>query len=466
MRGVRFFFLIPTFLTLANCSPVGKASNHQPGDVQTASVAKPEVSVEVPESVTPAPVSMSDEEWIPDWQVVCKASYCPPQVGLLVRPRLPQDGLIRFKRCTASLVGTKWVMTAGHCDGDVTGYFITQKINGKKFQRKLKSPAIYKHYVVGTMNPDTGKEIATSGEMDIAVFEMEDEIPETAIKSFSIAEGKGQDLEQFFAYVINRSENENEFQIEERICKARRHEGSFPYSLSENPDVIMGFDCSTEEGNSGAPILAGPHATQIEAVLIGGTSYDKAVQDIRDDEKREPYIFEKHAYFNASNVRCAGIPGRADVKGCVRVNEDERDRRFKEYQDGVLNSLLSRQVPDAGRYGYRYKPRRVQIKYAPVDFQFEMFYKPVCRTATESPTKVDFPVENLLVKFDEWGKLSLESKDIKIGAGKVTDKFANEIYKVQVDWPAPLGEFEKPDSVGLRELWGPSFNIALPICGG
>jgi hypothetical protein len=465
MSGVRFLTFILAFLTMAACAPMGHSNRVRTSESTPEPAVKTSANVNVPEAVTPANSAKGDDDWLPDWQVVCKAEYCPPQIGILVRPRPPEGGLVHFSKCTAFLVGSKWVMSAGHCDSEVTGYFITQKINGQKILRKLKSDAVYKHYVPGEFDAKTHKEIRTSGEMDVAIFEMEEEIPGDVIKPYTIAAGKGHDLDKLFALVTNKGDGPNVFQIEEHACDLHRHEAIFPFSLAENPDVITSFNCGLVEGNSGSPLLADPGAMEVEAVLIGGLTLDEAIDGVKKQAAREPYIYEKYASQDLTNLRCAKVPGQPDPKGCIRADSAEKNRRFLEYQKTIFSDIDQRQVPNAGSYGFQFQTYKFQVKTPQVDRQYEVFYKPRCRLSPQEPKRVDFPVENLMMKYDKWAHVALESVEVKVGTGLITNVYQSAVYGVQVEWPAPIGEFLDPQIPGLREQFGTSFNVALPICG-
>jgi hypothetical protein len=251
-----------------------------------------------------------------------------------------------------------------------------------------------------------------------------------------------------------------------RVCSVKRHESIFPFDLKENPDVIWTFECLTEGGNSGAPMLSSPDSNVVEGIHVGSIRLEKQIEFIKTEEKREPYNYEKHGTEQTTNVRCLPIPGRKNVPECVRTSAEMKSARFTRYQMAKLDERNTRPLPENLRLGFDYSVYAYDLVLPPGEhgYFFEIYYIPKCRPSPELPADVPVRIETLRMEFDEYARLSLKTVEIKTPATRVLKPNANDVYTLESRWPAAPGAFLYPDFPGLREQWGESFSIAIPRC--
>ena len=255
-------------------------------------------------SVPPRP-----EDWfLQQVELRCGVHFCPPQVGVLffvtkVEHLTEQDGArLHLERCTATLIGRDLILTNGHCDHLPTpGYFITGYGSKKKVVR-IKN-LVFKRYTPGdtSLSPP-----ANALAPDVAIFELDQSIED--VLPLKIASGPQLVFDHLEGYTINEDSaasplETKSFRVDLLKFSIHPDESIFPYSMTEAPNLIYGFDCKTVYGNSGTPLFY-PGNSDIQAILQG-------VGDL----------------MLATNVRCVNFPG-VIPQSCLPVSKEDIRRRY------------------------------------------------------------------------------------------------------------------------------------------
>lgn len=391
--------------------------------------------------------------WVPEnIHLSCATGDCPPQVGLLIFARPTEENRVNLKRCTASLIGADRILTSGHCDGlPAQGYFVMNTASGRQV-RKITG-LIYKNYSPGTGGTERHAP-------DVAVFQLDR--PVEGVEPLRLASGQAVPYSSLTGYVIN-AEDESllRFRIDRIECRVHRHEVSFPFDVEESPDLITAFDCVAEKGNSGAPLFAPGHPTEVQAIeqAIGLGAADAASED-----KDKP-AYERHPLILATNARCLDVAGSHRPETCARVDRDAIESRVLSAEQDAQERLRSRPVPDsAAAKVFKFEAVPFELRgNGATEQRFEVFYRPVCRLTREAPAEIVFPSESVSVTLDEWARPHFRGTDVRLSRGRITAVHDDRIYTVEVEWGAPFGalthEEEHP-----RHKWGARFSIDIPAC--
>ncbi len=405
---MRALFLLTLFLVLSACGKGGPKSNP-----------------ETPSNFVPS-------DWSPEHiELSCNVKDgCPEQVGLLIFTFPEQGNRVRYRKCTAFLSAENQITSNGHCDHADTigaqGYFVATGKISRKITRR-----IFKLYTPGASANEE------SERPDVAIFELDQAIAAFApLKFAQVGQPK---YDKLVGFVANNGKSASHYVIDKVECVVRRHEALFPYSISENPDVITAFGCSTVRGNSGAPLFA-PGKVHVQAVLQGVSKSNRSV--------------------TATNVRCLGAP----AKTCLAVEKGQNQARFHNMQLQAVEALKNRAPSRGHTAGIRYKASVFQLVNPPGsgDLRFEIFYQPLCREQDVRPPRIFVPIEQVTLTFNEWGELtteSLEPRSARFELGRVH----GESVEVRTEWPAPFGELLNAGQ-HPRRTWGRSFSIDLPRC--
>lgn len=312
------------------------------------------------------------------------------------------------------------------------------------------------------MDPEHGGS-GVSGEIDVAVFQLESEIPANKITPFTLAQGPGSDLEKLYAFVINEDSEPNHFKIEMRVCDLIRHESIFPFSWKENPDVGWAFNCQTEGGNSGSPMLTSVDSLVVEAIHVGSVSLEKQIELTRAAYGREPFVYERHAIRHFVNVRCVALPDHP-TPDCVRASPEEIGKRFESYQQSKFDEMSVRKAPGYEQEQFRFTPYLYQQNSVAPDYEFEIFYVPNCRLSPQAPDQVPILIEQLKLILDEWARIEFQSVQVRTATAKVLPESRDDIFVLETVWPAPLSQILPSAGKDLREQWAKTFNVAIPFC--
>lgn len=462
MRAFYFLAIILVMEVLVGCSPL-KPKNIQGTPPQPNVITKSHAQISIPEHTTPFATTEDDENWVPDFQIECAEKKCPKQVGMLAFLVRTENGSIGSRRCTAFLIAPDRIMSNGHCDfsAERVGYFITQRIDGQKIQRKVVG-LVHKTHNAAAINLEQGRS-GVSGEIDVAVFQLESEISADKITPFTLAQGPGSELEKLYAYVINEGSEPNHFKMELRACELIRHESIFPFSWKENPDVGWSFNCRTQGGNSGSPMLTAPDSLVVEAIHVGSVSLEEQIELTRAAYGREPYIYERHATEHFVNVRCVALPDHP-TPDCVRASDVEIRKRFDGHQQSKFAEINERKVPGHEREQFLFTPFSYQQNSVEPDYEFEIFYVPNCRLSPQAPDQVPIKIEQLKLIFDEWARIEFQSVQVRTATAKVLPQSQDDVFVLETVWPAPLSQIHAFAGKDLREQWAKTFNVAIPFC--
>lgn len=453
----RVYFI--AFLTLIiACSP-------QPKTVERAPVQKPAVvttsplDISLPTYTVPVQKMHGDtlSVWTSSLELVCNAKTCPPQVGLLVFVAREND-MIYYSRCTASLIKSDQIITNGHCDQHDTkeGYFITQKINGKHRQIKIKDLEFKQYSANHETNP---------GEIDVAIFNLQQPVDRTEIIPFQLPSGETPPFQEMYLYVINEGSDQKTFVIDEKICTPQRHEMIFPFDFSENPDTFSIINCEIIPGNSGAPILSSRTSTTVEALAVGFSSREMQQELSMEQSGRSSFIYEDYQQMNATNLRCANIINGVTpvVSGCVRTNEEEVNRRINDYFLSFISLIENRELEDAKQLSITYEPYSYEIKENLVspNRRFIIYHLPKCRKRRVNPQSITLIIEEVELVYDALARIEIKTNSRTETQAAVTNVYSNDVFGLRVQWPVIDREFK---STPASEQLGTDFNYSIPVC--
>ena len=412
--------------------------------------------VQIPKEYLPP--SSSEPTQIP---VKCAANQCPNQVGLVLfyLNEVSHSGKRAAKRCTGSLVAPDLVLSNGHCDQTQKGegYFITQDGQSRRI-----TGVIFKEFTPAGKNK-AGSELS-SGRPDAALYRLEK--PVDNIVPLQIATGKQPLFTELTAYVINTNPRGKGYIVESVTCPVRRHGALWPYDLAESPDVILGFQCKTQAGNSGAPMFAAG-SDAIQALYFG---FGDPVA-LASASNRPLYNFEKHWVALATNLRCLDLPGMPSRVRCQRADSAENVRRFETTQESTYEKLNNRPIPNADQYPFEFESLLYPLAYdsASVDRGYEILYFPKCRKSDGAVSEVVFPQEYVVITFDQWGEVLTESREMRVTTAKVL-KQMGKVHRLSTSWQPAFDRFLKseknptPDLDHPRRKFGSRFSIDLPLC--
>lgn len=428
------------FILLSACAPRGQSN-------PTRSAHRSTVEANAP---APAPKPESAQvnlNWSPEnITIECASGECPLQIGALIFAKPAAGGKINLTRCTAFLVDSQTIMSNAHCDGTAQGpgWFLTQKINGKKEIREI-SAVTYKRFT-----PHPKGERFTSGRPDAALFSLRSALNMPALR---LAQGAQKPFNKLISYAILRTDGDKLI-LDKAECEVRRHEAEFPFEIQEAPDVIKAFGCHLPPGSSGSPMFA-PGSNEVQALHIGGMT-----PQVRAELAKRPLqVFERQFTNTAANIRCLDMPGAKPIT-CAAVTDEASAARFRDVQNLEQDKLAARKLGDAGM---RVGLKSVPFVLKPVqEMRFEVIHLPECRKGSAPLTKADFIVEQVRIQFDEWAQPKTESlSQVLVPADLVLAR--NNIYSVRINWPAPAAEYLEPE-LDLRKAWGSSFHIDIPPC--
>ncbi len=404
----------------------------------------------------PPSVEFASGAWsVESVRLDCGEKQCPEAVGMLVFVGPQQEnGLIPIRRCTAFLVAPNRIASVGHCDRSrtFTGYFITSSSGGRHV-RKVMGVAFKKF--------SAGHGEFESGRPDIGLYDLES--PILNIRPFEFAEAStSTDFSKLIGYVVNRSSDADNFAhytIETIECRVRKHRALFPFDLSENPDVITGFGCTSRQGNSGAPLFA-PGSWRVQAILQGSGDRKAFAEQVRRKHGRSLFRYEDHQTVTATNARCFHPVNPAQ---CVANESTVAPQRFARFQQIAAENLRERQLEKGGTEGVRYKAFVYQMKNSDEGhLRFEVFHLPICRTASKTLDSVEFVSEWIELAFDEWAELTVRELGQKTSTARVQSRHGDRL-SLQADWSNGFGplihEQDHP-----RRRFGRKFAIDLPAC--
>ncbi len=457
MRICYYFIIIPLLIA---CSIKPKTVQRDTEPTPQTLIEKP-VDVSLPLHIVSTQQMQTENisTWTSSISLVCNAAKCPPQVGLLIFVT-SENQMIYFSRCTASLIAPDKIITNAHCDQHASkeGYFITQKINGKHRQIKIKDLSFkqYKQEV-----PSEKKN--SPGEIDLAIFTLEEEISAQEITPFDLPNQETPSFGTLYSYVVNEGKADNNFVIDEKICSPQRHEIFFPFNFSENPDTFLVLNCEIEAGNSGSPVLASRTSTTIEALVASHSSRKTTQKHYQDNYGRPPFLYEDYGYMEATNIRCANLnDGQPIIPSCTPTNHQEINRRFNEYVQSKFDLLKSRQLEDADRRSFKYEayPYRLKNTLSPDD-QYVIFHIPTCRIHAEEPESVPFIIEEVEFVYDSLARVEIKIiKNYEVQS-QITYAYRNDVFGLKTPWPVFDGDFESPPA---SEQLGAEFDFSIPKC--
>lgn len=445
--GIRAFLCVIFALVAVSCT--NSASNDE---------IRPDFVSVFPDSKAADPQNL---DWVAEGiSLKCELPEgCPAQVGVLVFAKRGEKGSAEIHRCTAFLIeaGIE-VASSGHCDYSKfsQGYFVlTRAGSEKKVWRKVSLLA--KQY---TPSPQ-GKKVQ-SGRPDAATFKLDSPILEIKGFKFPVG-GELKPYKKLIAYVVNPIAGKSplELSIAKLVCEIHRHELFFPFDIEERPDVITAFGCAGRGGNSGAPMIA--EGTQnVEAIFAGTKETEQAAAEVRAEEGRDQYQYEKHISIEATNVRCISFVNQGRDADCVEATEKEKRGRFFDAQSEFLGYLRERRLPMAAQFETGFTNYVNQVRYDKVAgvTSFEVLYYPVCRVREIQRALI--PIESLDMIFDEWARPTLALRSTYISEGQIYNR-RGDIFHLQMYWrPSPLRYDDQGKDPRVR--FGPSISVALPYC--
>ncbi len=410
--------------------------------------------------------------WASSLNLICNAQACPRQVGLLVFVT-KTGNIVQYTRCTASLIAPDKILTNGHCDHTGEGregYFITQKINGKQKQIKIQDLS-FKQYT--RYQPSPGVQLTessldenwSSGEIDVAIFTLEQTIDAKDIPPFSLPAGNTPNFDTLYSYVINSGQDEKTFLIDEKICLPKRHEILFPFDFAENPDVFSMISCEAIPGNSGAPILSSRTSTEVAALVVGFSNIEMRHQDYLKQYGRLPPAYEDYGFMLAANLRCANLlDGHTIAENCTRASNEEKNVRYNNYYQQNFSLLVNRVLAGADTQLFKYTayPYIItnNIQGAPQE-RFVIYYFPDCRKQNANPQSLPLFVEEVEFIYDAYAKIEIKSLSTQEILAEVTEIFRNDVFGLKVQWPTYTGEFSSPPA---SQQLGSEFNLSIPVC--
>lgn len=383
-------------------------------------------------------------EWSPEsFHLTCENGSCPAQVGLIVFVFPLKGEAYPIKKCTGFLAqDASTIYSNGHCDftEDAVGYFITADSapGGRQvipIRRNVK-----KKFTAGLKRGDENED---SLRPDMAIFQLDRPVEGmTALEFAAMGDPSPKEL---IGYVVNGSEKDGKFSIQKISCMVHRHEAFFPFSLSEGPDVIKAYGCASHKTNSGSPLFAPGREDRVEAIVQSNTLTDSRV-------------FGRMPSIVATNARCF-----QDGSRCFVSNFNLAEEKFRKMNRDRVAQLAERPAPDAGTNGVRYEVLVYPIaKPLTEDQEFEIFYKPVCRTTDQIPSTLAMLSEHVTLRYDEWASLRVENGDLKSSEFKV-EPVRDQFVKLDGQWFNGFAPLQEPNK-HPRALWGTSFPFELPKC--
>lgn len=361
--------------------------------------------------------------------VTCGTTACPPQVGVVIFATPQRDGRgqttgFDLKRCTGSLIAADRVLTNAHCLTEgADAYFILPSGPSRIADVVFKT---------GGRDDSNGNPIAVA---DVALLRLDR--PVQAVPPLKVATGVGPSYASLSAFVSNRN-GENGFRIDRFECSFHRAPG-FPFEVRENPDIMTGFDCVGQHGNSGSPLLGADGA--VEAVL----------QSIGTNT------------IVAANVRCLPLTA-VGPSACIQTQAMTKPRQEARSLDG-WNKTAKLGDGDETRFPYRFKRQRLKMMGKPE--AYEVVRIPSClRTDVTLPnealTEVKFPTEMITVTRDQNDNVVTNVTERRITVARVLAKQGDR-YAVEADWAQPFGPLEHEEQ-HPRVNFGKTFSIDLPRC--
>ena len=362
--------------------------------------------------------------WTPsDITVTCGAASCPPQVGVVIfaKPKLDARGVIEnfnLERCTGTLVAPDRVLTSAHClvDGAEVHFILPSgpvRVSG----------VVYQAY--------SGKDAHAA---DVALLSLER--PLASPPPLTVASGARPTYAGLTAYVSNRN-GKNAFRIDRLDCNVRR-DPNFLYDIVENPDLIVGFECVGQLGNSGSAML-GPNG-QVEAVLQSINLTIKTVM--------------------AANVRCLPLTTSKPAV-CVATDANTSTERAK--RQSLSGWTATGKVNEADDQTFPYRFTRLRLRLNGPAETYELIRSPKClKIGASEPTEIKYPSDLITVTTDASGNVTTNVADRRVTVARVTAKQGDR-YRVEATWSEAFGPLEHEDK-HPRVYLGKSFSIDLPRC--
>lgn len=459
---------IAIVLALSACHP-GKRSRSErpPGGSANARAVQVSQSASPP----PAPTIEMPREFIPyspeqvtQIPLQCATPPCPAQVGLILyflNERDQKEGRIST-RCTGTLAGAAdSVLAAGHCDqtSEGEGYFVTQ------FGQAYRITGVLSKVFTPKLDKNGQRSRRATGKPDVALFRLER--PVENMRPLTIASGPQAHFDQLSAYVVNAHPVASKgFIIESVTCPVRRHEYFWPYSLSETPDIIMGFDCQTQPGNSGASMFA-PGSDAIQAVYFGYGDSETG----REDGVPLPAQFQSKWRALATNIRCVTLGQVPPNPHCLRVSPEETARRTTLVLERALGASSLNGLRSWSSFATQFEPKVYPLATGSRTLEptFEVVYYPSCRRSTGDLSEVQFPQLKVKMTYGEWGTPKFEVLEEASTFAQV-ERRQKDLFQLKAYWQPAFGSYEV-DKQGRsyeeqhpRNIHGDRFTIELPLC--
>lgn len=457
MRATLAIFIL-TAVVISGCARDSKKTPYRG--------AGPEVTGEFQQDTTsrisrvsnpPKPENLAAElEWSPDKvKVECAEKFCPLQVGVLIFADKLTDGKFPLRVCTAFLVDADVIASNGHCDASNSqkGYFIGQDVRGVRIVRGIER-IVFKQYTANR-DPDPKKAQLTSGRPDVAFFRLNKAI--TEMPALKLASGKPVPMKKLELFGIHTMSS-NKYQVVKYDCEVRRHETIFPFDIVEAPDVATFFGCAPPGGTSGSPMFM-PGSDEVQFINMAGDTLEAVAQSLEVPVDKLP-IQDRHSFSQATNVRCLNYPGSTPIP-CADTRSPDAFKRFDRYELAQMNGLRDRPFPQAASFNIQFQPHSYQMG-EPMDRHFEVIHVPRCRVKDEKLSIVQFPIEEIKLEMDQWGRLIPRVRNSQIVQAKVVLTQDTKV-KLEMVWPPNSGVYRNPQN-DLRKKWGNTFGIDLPVC--
>lgn len=400
------------------------------------------------------------DAWDPNQvKLTCAGGKCAEGAGLLFFAESLGGGSFKLHRCSAFLESSNKVVTTGHCDYSATsvGYFITRTDIPNPAVRKIEK-SLYSLYTPAPNDPN--REIETLNPA-VAIFQLEKPIEK--VTPMPLARGEPVEYSKLIGFVVDQKvgEDANAFELKRIECTVRTHAKSFPFAMWEAPELVRGFDCPTQQGNSGAAMVAqdgGP----VEAIYQG---FNPPVEGTK-------LAYETHWEMTATNARCLEFPTVPD-KRCTKVTSEEINRRWNEYISGVVKKSWSAEVENADQYPVKfraYSALLVSAEPAP-HRQFDIYYYPVClKRSQQLGAGIPLPIRRVELRYDEWADARVLTIPLHEPEARIARSWPEAFkYELEVQWPQMDREYVRPadgEFKTLPEQLGPKFTIELQECPG
>ena len=240
-------------------NPISTAAGPQ---VPTATATTPAV-----DAATPADEDQSGVAWVARAiTLACGDEACLPAVGMLITIKSSTNARATYTYCTATLIESDQILTAGHCDLSPVGpaYFIIGE--GAKKQVRAVVKVIHHEYKASKTKNALLKP-------DVAILGLRN--PVVGIVPLKLAQSAQDAFDHLTGYVVDqlpRKDGDKISRYEVGVLHCTVNPQSyFPIEIYQAPSLFYAQDCRVVQGNSGAPFFA-PQSNHIEAILQDGDS--------------------------------------------------------------------------------------------------------------------------------------------------------------------------------------------------